>query len=300
MQRARESRSCTVTVIVYAMAVSYSILVSRFEGGIAMIWVGGPVLAARLVETPRPLWLRTLLWCMLVNVVITGCIGLGWGPAVPLAVVNVAEATGAALILRVLLRSCWPEDALELVAGYYLGIGLLVPLGGAALGTLVLPLIVPFHGAHSFFHWFIGHAVGLIMAIPVSLTLSRLAGGRERFEHEEVVSSVLQLAVMALLTYAVFTQTMPIALLLPMALAVCVAWFGNALIATSLPVVLAMIGGRLTRAGYGPFQLLDLPLGDRMQLFALYAAAATLCVLPLVCERAARHRRRATLVMALD
>lgn len=300
MPSVRKFRSCLITATVYAWGVCYSILVSRYGGGIAMVWVGGAVLAGRLVDTRDDMWPATLACCVVTNALATGLIGLGWVAAVPLAIVNVAEAGAAALIFRALLRSCWPRDSLELVTGYYLGIGLVVPLCGAIMGTLVFARVFPSHVPHSFFHWFIGHAVGLILASPLAIVIWRIAAGRIRVAPEEGLSIALQLGAMALLTYAVFTQSSYAALALPLVFTAFVAWYGNAVVATSLPVVLGVIGGRLSRAGHGPFQMLDVPIGDRMQLFALYASVATLCALPLICERVARAQRRADFTPALD
>ncbi|WP_225206340.1 MASE1 domain-containing protein [Novosphingobium huizhouense] len=301
MRAAREPTTCLVTVAAYAAAVAYSIVSSRVDGGIAMVWIAGAVLAARLADLRRRAWPAVVLACVLANVLVTGLVGLGWSAALPLALVNAGEAVAAALILRVLLRTCWPFDALEVVAGYYLGIGIAVPLCGAVVATMLLPLVLPGPLPHGFFHWFIGHSVGLIMAIPVSLMATRLASGRLRsFDLGEGASSALQLATMALLTHAVFMQSAPVAILLPVAFVVVVGWKGNPIVATALPVVLGAVGGRLTRAGHGPFRLLDLATADRMQVFALYAAAVMLCVLPLLCDRAARRRRTAEPVLALE
>lgn len=292
MNPARTFKACLITAVLYFAAILYSILVSRYEGGIAMIWLGGAVLAARLAVTTRQQWPLTIAVCIVANVIATGVFGLGWYPALPIAIINAAEAIGAALVLRWVMDNCWPNDAVELVAAYYLGLGLIVPMLAATAGAVLLPLVMPLPFAHSFFHWFIGHAVGLLLLSPLAVTISKaLTGGQPLIRAGEGIAVMLLLLTMGLLGYAVFNQPELSLLILPIGFAMFVGITADIGVASAMPVLLACVGGGLTYVGKGPFHSLDLPVGDRMQLFVLYATFSTLCTLPLTCIREARRRK---------
>ncbi|MFX8766452.1 hypothetical protein ABTM49_19700, partial [Acinetobacter baumannii] len=88
----------------------------RFDGGVAQIWLPGPLIAARLLALPRAQWRDNALAAVLANMLATGLLGLGWAVALPLALVNMAEAVAAAMIARRLLDAYWPDEPLDLLA----------------------------------------------------------------------------------------------------------------------------------------------------------------------------------------
>ncbi|MCW1384182.1 diguanylate cyclase [Novosphingobium sp. KCTC 2891] len=292
MDFVRSYRPAIVTALLYFAGVVYSVHYSRFEGGVAMIWISGAVLAASLVVMARPQRCATILACVAANTVGTGLFGLGWAPAFPLALVNVGEAAAAAMVLRRLIEAHWPRETLELVAGYYLGLGVIVPLAGATAGSAIASLIAGIDFERNFYHWLIGHAVGLLTVAPFSLVAARsFASRRPMISRETATTRLLLVATMALLTFGVFTQPIRPLMLLPLVFAMFAAVWSSAAVAMALPVVLATVGGTLTLRGLGPLAGMNLSPGDRVQVFELYAAFTTLCALPIICEQERRRRQ---------
>lgn len=269
-----------------ALTVSFA----RFTGGVAMVWIAGAQLAGRLVVMPEKRWGPWLLTCSLASVTATGLFGLGWAAAVPLAVINVAEAAAAAMITRRITLAFWPDETLEWVAGFYIGIGLIIPLVSGAFATMVADLTNNAPFLENFTHWIIGHSLGLITCLPVfHFIYSRWSRGRNCLpsaEHWPFAAMVL--GGFALLTTAVFLLDMRALLVFPLLFVVVgSAMLEEALIA-AMPVALILIGGALTAFEQGPIALMDVAYGDRIQFFQLYVGVTVLAALPISCERSRR------------
>ena len=81
--------------LAYFAAVAFSCRFGRPDGGVAMAWVAGAMLAACLLVLPRAAWPRVLAASGLANVVAGGWFGLGWAAAPWLTLANLAEAIAA-------------------------------------------------------------------------------------------------------------------------------------------------------------------------------------------------------------
>lgn len=276
----------------YGCGVVFSVHFGRFSGGVAMVWIGSAMLAAGLCATRRADWPRLLIASVAINALVTGLIGLGWAVAVPLAIINVAEAVGAALAVRWLLRQCWPDDPLELTAMAYLMLGVCLPLATAVPGVAVASALAGIPFEQNFFHWVLGHAVGLIAVLPLSLVLARkVRTGAPMVPRGQAVSAVLLAATMALLAFGVFNETWRPLMLLPLVFMVYVAVWSSLTMALAMPVIVALVGAPLTVLGHGPLGGLAIDQGDRVQLFQLYVALAVVCTLPVATEHERRRRQ---------
>lgn len=276
--------------IVFFTLASLTVSFARFSGGVAMIWVAGAQLAGRLVVMPEQRWGPCLFACALASALATGLFGMGWAASVPLALINIAEAAGAALLMRRISIAFWPEETLEWLAGYYIGIGLIIPLASGAAASLVANVTTSVPVLENFTHWIIAHSLGLIACLPVfRFVYWRLSRGRSFFPSEENwPHAVLVLGMFGLLTTVVFILDMRALLVFPLLfLVVGSAMLEEAMIA-AMPVLLIVIGGTLTALGMGPIALMDIHYGDQIQFFQLYVGVTVLAGLPVASERSRR------------
>lgn len=278
-----------VAFVFFALA-SLTVNFARFSGGVAMIWFASAQLAGRLVVLPEQRWGPFLLTCALASVLATGLFGMGWAASVPLALINIAEAATAALIMRRISIAFWPDETLEWLAGYYIGIGLIIPLASGTAASLVASFTNAAPVLENFTHWIIAHSLGLIACLPVfRFVYWRQSRGRSFFPgREHWPNAVLVLGMFGLLTMVVFILDMRALLVFPLLfLVVGSAILEEAMIA-AMPVVLIVIGGTLTALGKGPIALMDIDYGDQIQFFQLYVGVTVLAGLPVASERSRR------------
>ena len=108
-------------------------LLGRPDGGVAMIWLPGAVLAAWLAGADRKDWALLLTVAAIGNVLAAGLFGLGWALAPFLTLANLAEAVAVALLARHTVRHHWPDATFEMISIFLLGALLVIPAGSAAL-----------------------------------------------------------------------------------------------------------------------------------------------------------------------
>lgn len=282
--------------LLYFAGAALSVHYSRFNGGVAMIWISSAILVARLMLLGRSKWPANLAACFAASIMATGLFGLGWAAAVPLALINIAEAVTAAFMLRRLGASCWPDEPFELVAGYYLVTGLMVPAASAVVAGLVISAVVGLPFETNLFHWFIGHAGGLIALLPICAYVAWSARkGHRLIPPGKALPRVLIIGTMIVLTCGVFLQPLRGLLLLPLVFTMFTSIWAEAAMALLLPVILAAVGGTLTINGFGPLMEIDVDAGDRIQAFELFVAITMLCTLPIVVEQERRRRQFAEL-----
>jgi len=288
-----------ITSLLYFVGAALSVHYSRFSGGVAMIWISTAILAGRLLVIRRMRWPATLAGCFVASVLATGLAGLGWLAALPLGLVNIAEALAAAVILRRLFATCWPDEPFELVAGYYLATGVMVPALSAIVAGLVTSIIAGLPFEANLYRWFVGHAVGLVTVLPFAAYVAwAVRNGQRLIPRGKGLPSALIAGTMILLTFGVFSQPFRGLMVLPLVFTMFTAMWAEAVMALLLPVILALVGGVLTIHGLGPLMGLDVEAGDRIQAFQLFVAVTMLCTLPIVVEQERRRRQIAELSRA--
>lgn len=280
--------------ILYFVGAALSVHYSRFGGGVAMVWVSSALLAARIATCGKARWPSVATVCFAGSLLATGLFGLGWKVALPLALVNTAEAMVAGILLRRISVALWPSEPLEWVTFYYLGIGIVVPLASGLVASATVWLVLGESLEQNLVHWLIGHGLGMLIFLPaLAMAFRRIDGVGDDFPitNRRRVASLLLLAAMTALTALVFLQDLRPLMLFPVLLALIGAVFAGPGVALTLPVILALVGGFLTLAGHGPVSAMDLERGDRIQFFQLYLAVIVLTVLPIVCEQARRRNQ---------
>ena len=303
-------------VLLYFGAAAMTCLFARLHGGVAVIWVPNALLAAVLFAADRkqwaPLLIASALASVLANALATGWFGPGAAAGLGQSLANIAEAAAAALLARHALRAHWPNGTLELVSVFLLGGVLVIPAAGGLIAALTAHLAMHAAMVPVFRDWMLGHAVGLIAVLPFALAAAiRLAGPTWSVRQGICVTglppagghrviSTLMVATMALLTACVFAQDADWPLAAPLLFALFAAVWGEVLIATAMPMLVAMIAVPLTVAGFGPFAsgpfAADLAnTADPLQLGMVYTALVACCSLPVVIEQARRRQEIARL-----
>ena len=278
----------------YFVTAALPIALTSFEGGLAALWIAGSLLCADLARRPVARWAPVLLACALASVMATGLIGLGWAPAVPLALLNLLESVVAALLLR---RWNAGRDIFDSIDGV---LGLLIAALIAAFLTALpagvtsnlatgRPLLIE---ARS---WLLGHGLGQLTFVPVCTLL--LSGEMGRWVREAGPWRRLEAGAHALLmlgvSLLVFGQHQVPMLFLPI-LPLMLATFRLEQVGTAWALmILALTGGVLTAFGYGGTYVMPGPMADHVRLFQGYLGVTVLTVLPVAAEL---RLRRATLM----
>lgn len=170
-------RSLVFLLLAYGVAGAAALIFTRFDGGVAFLWIATAILIAALMRTATRRWPLTLALCGTISALNTGLLGLGWAAAVPFAVVNLLEATVAVLLLRRWAQSSETLRSLSWFARYVVALALVAPLLATGMAGLALAALGRFTG-ESMLHYVSGYALGNLSITPIAMMLtdSRLAG----------------------------------------------------------------------------------------------------------------------------
>ncbi len=276
--------------LAYFAAAALTIALTRFDGGVAFLWVATSLLAAVLSHRRRRHWGGALAACAIGSFAATGLFGLGWSMALPFAAINMTEAYVGSLLFRHFGYRRTPTGSMPWLWQFILSFGIAGPAASATLAAIV---VAATGGAPlpTLIHFFTGHALGALTFIPIAdlLIRRRLRAdviARRRSGAEFFLLMGLTVATVSL----VFAQSSMPLLFVPM-LPIILATFRLGEVGAALAVgVLAVIGGGMTLSGHGPINLLDVALGDRLQFFQFYLAATVLTVLPVAADLRSRAR----------
>ena len=276
----------------YFVAAALSVWLTRFNGGVAFVWVASALLTSYLCLRPRAEWPRAVGLCWAASGLATALFGLGPAAAPFLGGVNAAEAVVAAILLRRFIPKPGDFASIAEVVRFTVIVGLVVPAAGAPFGAAVATLASSSHYLSNALSWFTGHGLGLITVLPIALLLGRGEFGtwfRETDRRGRIEAAAL-MTTMIVVTLAVFLQTKLPLLFLPLLPALFVTFrLGNIGAAASVLIFIA-IGAPCVVHGLGPIALIDHSLGFRTQFFQFYVAVTFLTVLPAAAEL--RNRKR--------
>ncbi|VVT11396.1 PAS domain S-box-containing protein/diguanylate cyclase (GGDEF) domain-containing protein [Sphingomonas sp. EC-HK361] len=286
----RPLTACLILGVAYFAAASLTILVGRFDHGVAFVWVATAVLSSRLSVLPRVIWPRAIAACFVGSVLATGLFGFGWALALPIAVVNITEGVFGAWLLSRLNGSFDPLKSLRWVGGFLLALGLLAPALGAVAASVIVALLADQDVVVMGVRWFLGHALGTITFAPILLLAFRTSP-------QEWIASVnkarapeataLLLLVVAT-SFGVFAQSELPLLFLPTLPVILVTFRLGRLGASASIVILAVIGTTMTLHGTGPLNLVTGSMGMHLQVLQFYLAATVMTILPVAAELAYR------------
>lgn len=284
-------RRVLLVSLAYGVLAATMIKLTRFDDGLATLWVSSGLLtAALLVATTTRQQLATLGGCALAMVASGILVGITPFGSAQLALVNIGEA----VLTTVLLRQAGQANQYFESAG---GIGWFAL--SAALATLVVAiptgilLGIALQRPWELFAlaWFAGHGLGLIAFTPL-FTLILTGDARRRIttmRPRELAEAAILLLAMLATSLVVFTQHSYPALYLPV-LPLMIIAFRLERLGTMLGIIiLAVTGTMATALGEGPNMLFDGDIGMRIRILQLFLAVTVLTVLPVAGEMKSRR-----------
>ena len=281
--------------IAYFAAASLAMTLTRYEGGVAFLWLACAILIADLLRAPRSRWLYSVVPCMIASGAATSLFGLGWQVAPWFVLLNMAEALTAAWLIRRNGRRGRMLGSLASLGHFVLAAGIIAPLVAAAMGGLALwwmgrPVV------DGMIDLATGHALGNITFTPLAMMVANRRAWRKLADTapRKIAETVVLLLLMIGVSTLVFSQQAQPLLFLPILPIIIIAFRVGAAPTVVAVVLLALIGGTATVLGIGPASLYDAPLASQLQFFQFYLAATVLTALPVVADlknRARLHRQ---------
>ena len=267
--------------LAYFVAAAIPVALTRFDGGVALVWVATALLTAKLLISPLEQRLELSLIALIASVCATGLFGLGWLAALPLALINVGEALITSTLMRSIERGRGKSS--RALATFVL-VGCLVnPAVSGIFGAFVVDQVTGTGFISNYRGWYLGRALGMLIFAPVAVHVMRgdvarwLISVFDRRDFEDV--AVLAVAVFTIT--ATFSQnTFPL-LFLPVLVLVGFtvrAGYVGAMIGN---VLLASIGGYFTAKGWGPIALMHSTPTVATLFMQLYLGATALTLLPV-------------------
>lgn len=283
---ARRRASLLLLGVAYFLLCAGTLRLTRFDGGVAFIWVAAALLTARLTTLPRERWGAPLVICGLASFTATCLWGFGPELALPLALINVLESVIGAMLLRRLAPRRSVLESQRWLLVFVLATGVVAPAVSAILATVTLTIATDQLPLKSLVNWYSGHALGTLTFMPIFMLVLR--GDALRLIRQttwvKLSQATVLLAFTSVISIVSFAQHGLPLLFLPLLPMVLATFRGGALSTAASIVMLAVVGGAFTLLGYGPIAQIDAPIGARMQFLQLYIACAMLMVLPARAE----------------
>lgn len=161
----------------FFLLASAAILLTRFNGGIALLWVANAPLILFLCNqhTVRRWW-TALAWTALASIAASTLFGpVAWAaPFFGLA--SIFEAAVAALLLRRWLRGSDPFGSVRSVVIFVAIAGLIGPATGALIGATTAFVALDKSWIGTFIDWIVGRGLGTLTASPIVMLV--MAGKR--------------------------------------------------------------------------------------------------------------------------
>ncbi len=275
----------------YFAAAAFAVALTRFEGGVACLWLATSILTADLMVRSRRTWLWSIIPCAIASMIVTGWLGLGWAMALPFAAANITEAVVAAWLFRKFANRRRPLGSLSWLLHFVASVGLAAPIVAGLLAAIAGTSAGLAFG-RTFVTFALGHALGGVTFTPIALLLTRnnrLAMLRE-IGRRDTAETVALLMLAIVVSAFVFSQNALPLLFLPTLPMILIAFrVGRGGVAISV-AMLALIGGLATATGQGPIELIDAPFSQQMQFFQFYLAATVLTLLPVTADLENRSR----------
>lgn len=280
----------------YFIAAVVALSVSRYEGGLAFIWGANALVMARLMNSRPAGWPRTLLACAIASTAATALFGMGPAAALPMAVLNMAEALIVALLCR---RFAGKErgagsgpGSLRLLVVFIIALSAVANVVCALGAALVAAWLTPVSFGAAWLQWYAGHVLGGLTCTPILTIL--LQGEARRWIRDASArikaEAVGWLILFALTTWWVFYRAHYPMLFAPVLPLVIIAFRIGHLGSAASIVILAFIGGSATMAGIGPISWLPGLPGEHIQFFQFYLAFTFLMSVPVSAELNGRRR----------
>jgi diguanylate cyclase (GGDEF)-like protein/PAS domain S-box-containing protein len=278
----------TAYFLVACLAARYT----RFEGGVALIWIANAFLFADLRYRPERSWIARSMACCIGCVLATTFFGLGPEAALPLSIINIAEALACAMLMRMFKPVAGHFSSLGEIGALVLIAGVIVPVLTAFPAAFVAYKVAAVPYWPNWLGWFAAHALGTLTVVPF---LSLAIGGditawAKQARRGEWIEAAVLLSMLVLTSIAVFAQERVPLLFLPFAPMMLAVFRMGRLGAAASLLLLTAVGTVLTLEGHGPISLIRGGAGLKVQFFQFYLVVAMLMAMPAAAELKRRKK----------
>lgn len=280
--------------LAYFTAAAVPIALTRFDGGVAFVWIATALLAARLRTADRRTWGGWMAIAGAASALATGLFGLGWKAAPALVVLNLIDALVVTWVLgwiEARQKSIAVESHVSAIVAASLAGAMVTMVPAGAVTTLVTGTLTASNASN----WVIGHALGSLTFGPFMFLCLR---GRMRSWLVDVLRGRAPYAPLRILlligsSSVAFTSAHLTLLFLPV-LALTALTYRTGLPGAAFgSVVLAVLGGVFTLAGRGGMEFGSPAL--TFQFLQFFLGATTLTMLPVSAMISARREMVARL-----
>lgn len=280
-----------VLALGYFIAAGLTIAFTRFGDGFATLWLATPYLTAVLAVRRRQQWLPICISCGVASVFATGLLGMGWAAAMPLAVVNILEASLAAHLIRRRVASS-TLDSLSWFGSFVLRVGFLAPAGGATLGSLAAVITNDVNYASAWFTWYVGHALGALTFTPIALLVARgeLSKWLRSLDGLRWREPAMLFGIFLGASIFTFGQVRWPLLFFPLGPLALICFRQDRTLAALSVASLGVIGGVFTAIDRGPVALVSSDIVSNLQFFQFYLAAVVVTILPVTADLRSRRK----------
>lgn len=266
----------------FFLVTSLTIGVTRYGGGLALVWFGSAIAAAMLIGLSRDYWLRGLLVIMGVSALATSLFGFGPRMAAPLALVNVFEAwLVAQLLLTLRPQRDWLDDVGGLTVLVIAG-GVVAPGVSAIVGGYAASFAAPGGWLHHAGSWWAGHGLGTVIGLPLALLAlgTPLADIRARWNRRRAGELVLHLTLITAVSALALGQSRMPLFFVPI-LPLLLASFRCGREGASFGIIVIAAICALNSGPGGMIERYALTPGTTVLFLQVYIACLTLLAIPL-------------------
>lgn len=276
----------------YFASSSLALILTRFDGGIAVMWPASALLFAKLLASPRRRWGGLALACAIPGMCASQLFGFGGVVGVGLPLLCILEALAGAFLMRRSFPRFGRFASVREVA-IFIGIcGFFVPMLSAigAAGFTTMAKDIGYWQAWR--DWYAGHSLGLIIFGPPLILLlrgdvKRWARGAPAPLRHNAFGLFLLVLVAALAAFGQDRVPLVVVPFLPMIAATLRLGRFGAVVSI---LILIVVGLSLSLAGHGPTALLSGSMALKLQVLQIYFASTVLLLLPLAAELYTRRR----------
>lgn len=278
-------RDAWIGLAYFALATA-AILTSRFDGGLAYLWVANAMLITVLGQRPRHAWTPAIAWGAIGSLFATGLWGIGWAVAPALALANMAEAWLAAYLLLRGRAGLLPLGSPKWFAKLIVAAGIAGPLAMGVAAAVPLQLAVGHDPIDTMIRVILGHGLSNLIIIPIFQLFATADSGLWRRQQKRMPGPVVRMlfAVQLVVTIAVFSQQHLPLLFLTLLPVIAIVFRGASRCSAISLLLLAGISCGATLMGRGPMNLDGLHPGEQVLLLEVFLLAAVLTIVPIAVQ----------------
>lgn len=276
---------------IYFASALLALQLTRFNGGVAIVWPAGAVLFSALAAMPHRRWAAALILCFPAGALAIALRGFGGVHTLPLAGAGLFEAWLAASLLRRIAPRFARFESIRDVASFLLVAGFIAPAASAFIGAWAAHDATGIPFSNAWRDWFGAHALSLVtFAPPIFLVLRRRRLDSAKFRRERLPEALILLGAVSLATLATFGQSRVPLVVVPLVPMVA-ATFRLGRIGAVASLLVLICGGLVgTMTGHGPTMLLHLDMSTKLLVLQIYFACVVLILLPVAAELESRRR----------